>query len=264
MTTKCCTCLPSLVKKYLVAITGLVLVAFVLGHMLGNLQIFLPPEMINLYAHKLQSMPLPALWGFRVVMLITAVVHVVLTIQLTRQNRAARQGGYAVNASREASFASRTMIYSGLVLAAFIVFHILHYTTKSVEPGYNSLKFMLDGHEVTDVYAMMIWGFSNVPVSLFYIVSTGLLCLHISHGASSMFQSVGLRNEKWRKILNTAALAYGWAVFLGFAAIPAAVLGCKYTDCQALPVKKILNEIEAAKATGASKILIDYSSTKKS
>lgn len=240
----------SLGKKYLMAISGFGLAGFVLIHMGGNLNMFLGPEAINAYAHKLQSLPLPILWGFRAALLLLTVVHVVTAIQLFQANKKARPQDYQVKKTVQASWASRTMIYSGSLLLAFILFHIAHYTVRVV-PGheYNAKvevmvdgtktqlppevalthdgKPVLDGLEVVgthDVYNMMIAGFQNIGISLFYIVAVLFLCFHLSHGVSSMFQSLGWRNKQWRGLLDKAALGYGVVIFLGFAAIPVAVL----------------------------------------
>lgn len=216
--------IPSLVKKYLMALTGLVLVLFVLGHMLGNLQIFLGPEAINVYAYKLQTLPPPVLWGIRLFLLLCVAVHVWMAVLLTIENRQARPSRYAGQKMRETTFSSRVMPMTGLIILAFIIFHILHFTTQSIFPEYKDLHWNWDGKQIHDVSAMMIMGFSVWWISAFYILATGLLCSHLCHGFSSMFQSIGIRNEKWRRRLDGVAIAYGWIIFLGFAAIPVAVL----------------------------------------
>lgn len=205
------------------ALTGLVLVGFVLVHMLGNLQVFLGPDTINAYGHKLQSLPPAVLWGFRVFLTVCVGVHVWMAVLLTRANRAARPEAYQAEDTVQASYASRTMPMTGAILLAFFVFHILHYTARVIF-DYSDMPYDLHGETVHDIYSMMISGFSHWWVSLFYIVAMALLCVHLSHGVSSMFQSVGLRNEKWRYRLNAFATFYGWVIFLGFASIPVAVL----------------------------------------
>ncbi len=239
----------SIGKKYLMAISGVILTGFVLGHMLGNLQFFLAPHWINEYAHHLQNMPYGLLWVVRLVMLTAVVVHIWTGITLAAQNAAARPG-YAVNATRHASIASRTMIWTGLIIAAFIVFHILHYTVKNVY-DYSALTTDLEGYGTSpDVHTMMYLGFSKWYVSLFYIVATGLLMVHLSHGVSSMFQSIGLRNETWRYILNKIGIVYGVAVFAGFAAIPVYVLLSVYTGAD--PLNVVTPAIQQAMDAGAA------------
>lgn len=234
-------------RKILMALTGLVLVLFVMGHMLGNLQIFLGPDVINAYAYKLHHLlPVTALWAVRLVLLGTIAVHIWAAVMLTLDNRKARPQGYLEDKVVQASYSSRTMRMSGIILLAFIIFHIAHFTVRAV-PGmqYESeskesgrlemVKVPLvkdgeavlkNGHEIMtfNVNDMMVLGFKNGWVSAFYIIATGLLCMHLTHGFSSMFQSVGLRNGLWRKRLDRAALAYGWVVFIGFAIIPVAVM----------------------------------------
>ncbi len=225
------------------ALTGLVLVLFVMGHMLGNLQIFLGPDVINAYAYKLHEvLPPSALWAVRLFLLVCIAVHIWMAVLLTIENRRARPQAYLKQRPVQATYASRTMRMSGVILLAFIIFHIAHYTVRAV-PGmqYNDsdvldstnvplfkdgLAVVKEGETVLtfNVYDMMIDGFEAWWVSAFYIVATGLLCLHLTHGVSSMFQTVGLRNQLWRLRLNRAALLYGWVVFLGFAITPVAVL----------------------------------------
>ncbi|MDP0500295.1 MAG: succinate dehydrogenase cytochrome b subunit [Verrucomicrobiota bacterium JB022] len=244
----------SLFKKYLMALTGFVLVGFVCGHMLGNLQMFLHPDWINEYAYKLQHLPYGSLWVVRLVLLAAVVVHVVVAVQLVLENRRARGPlGYSAKAKLQATLASKTMRYTGLVLLAFIIFHILHFTVQSVHPEFKELhteitgtstlwgvhdKLLPLGHtEQHDVYAMVGIGFGPHfwYVSVFYIVSMALLALHLSHGVASMFQSLGLRNSVWTPRLRVLAAVIGWVVFLGFASLPTAGL------LQALPHQDHIN-----------------------
>lgn len=200
------------------ALTGLVLAGFVLGHMAGNLLMFKGPQAINAYAEWLHNHP-GLLWVARIILILSVIGHIWTGILLTLENRAARAGGPAIDATRRASFSSRTMPYSGMVILAFIVFHLLHYTFRKVALGGKDFG--------EDVYAMVVFGFSSPVVSVFYIVSMLLLCLHLSHGVSSVFQTLGLRNERWRGRVDFIANAYGWVIALGFVSIPLAVLlGC--------------------------------------
>ncbi|MSS99092.1 MAG: succinate:quinone oxidoreductase [Opitutia bacterium] len=209
-------CQPSSIgKKVVMALSGLVLVGFVLGHMMGNLLMFKGPEAINAYAAWLHANP-GLLWGARVVMIISTIAHIWAGILLSLENRAARAGGPAVDATRRATFASRSMPYSGLIIMGFAIFHLLHFTFRAVALGDVSFG--------GDVYKMVVAGFTRPLVAYFYIVSLLLLCLHLSHGVSSVFQTLGLRNERWRSRLDGLALAYGWLIALGFISIPLAVL----------------------------------------
>ncbi len=230
-------------RKILMALTGLVLVLFVMGHMLGNLQIFLGADVINAYAYKLHHvLPTPALWGIRLFLLVCVAIHVWMAVLLTLANRRARPDRYAVNKVVQATYAARTMRMSGVILLAFIFFHLAHFTVRNV-PGmeYNDpavlspnevplvkhgQAVLKDGEPVMtfNVNDMMVAGFQSPWISGFYLLATGLLCLHLVHGVSSMFQTLGYRNATWLPRLNGIARLYGWAVFIGFAVIPIAVL----------------------------------------
>jgi succinate dehydrogenase / fumarate reductase cytochrome b subunit len=208
------------------ALTGLVLFGFVTGHLLGNLQIFLAPEYINVYAHKLEALG-PILWLIRALLFACLVIHVWLAIQLTLENRAARPAQYGVNFTNRATLASRVMARTGFVVLAFIFFHIAHYTVRAGHPEWSEHTYTLaDGiTKVRDVHSMMVVGFSSALVSGFYILAVGILSYHLSHGIVSMFQSLGLKNEKWTAGLERFAAGYCWLYFLLNAAIPLAVLG---------------------------------------
>jgi len=210
----------SLGKKYVMAVSGAALVLFVIGHLLGNLQIFLGPEALNKYAAFLKASP-ELLWGARAGLLLMVGLHLVSAALLLRQNSDARQAEYEKNDLVAASFASRTMIASGIILFTFIVFHLLHYTALQIDTSFAALRDAQGRH---DVYRMVISGFSHRGVSGFYILSMGLLCLHISHGASAMFQSLGLKTDRNRDVLDGAAKTLGLVLFLGYASIPVAVL----------------------------------------
>jgi len=226
-------------RKVLMALSGLVLVLFVLGHMLGNLQIFLGPDAINAYAYKLHHvMPGALLWAIRLFLLACIAVHIWAAVTLTLDNRKARPQNYSIKRPIQSTYAARTMRMSGVILFAFILFHLAHYTARVI-PGKEydqqiaDVALMKKGEPVIEngkpvmtfnVYDMMVEGFSVWWVSAFYVLATGLLCAHLAHGVSSMFQTLGLRNKNWRKFLDRSAAAYGVFVFAGFAVIPAAVL----------------------------------------
>ncbi len=257
--------LSSLVKKYLMAISGLVLALFVLGHMLGNLQVFEgSPGPLNRYAAFLQSLG-ELLWLVRLFLLACIVVHVWMAILLTMENRRARGLGYKKEATVQASYASRTMIWSGLIILAFVLFHLAHYTLQVIHPIFKSLEYVENDRHMHDVFAMVLVGFSYPAVVAFYVVAIGLLCLHLSHGVSSMFQSLGVRNDKWRGRLNSVAKAYGAIVFLGFVAVPLAVQLSLHADRPLLPVKNVLAQVEKAEAAWnpavPTPILVNYDAT---
>jgi succinate dehydrogenase / fumarate reductase cytochrome b subunit len=215
----------SLGKKYIMAISGCVLFAFVIGHLLGNLQIFLGPEALNRYGHFLQSTP-ELIWPARIGLLVMAALHVAAAITLTRQNRAARPVGYGDNKVVAASYASRTMFMSGLIVLVFIIYHLLHFTVQTPDINFTGQDFrtLHDEQGRHDIYRMMILGYKRPLVSLFYVVGVGLLCLHLSHGVSSMFQSMGWKNKSYGGFLDKLAIVVSVILFVGYISIPAAVL----------------------------------------
>ena len=210
----------SLGKKYLMAISGLILFLFVIVHMLGNLQVYLGAEAMNRYAHFLKSNP-ELLWPVRAVLFVSVIVHIVTALQLAAENRAARHIPYQTRKLVGASFASRTVVISGLVLFAFIVYHLLHFTLGVTNPDFMQLRDA-SGHH--DVYGMVVQGFKDPLVSGFYIISMGLLCLHLSHGVGSLFQSLGLRNKANTNAILKFARVAAVIVFIGNCSIPITIV----------------------------------------
>jgi succinate dehydrogenase / fumarate reductase, cytochrome b subunit len=210
----------SLGKKYVMAVTGLGLWVFVIVHMLGNLQIFLGPEKINSYAALLKATP-ALLWSARIGLLFIGILHVTAAAQLALANRRARPVGYEFKKPVASTFANRTMLISGLIILAFILFHLAHFTFGWVDPQFLRLE---DAEGRHNVYRMMINGFSNPFVSIFYIVSMGLLLSHLSHGVSSLFQSLGLRSKKTFGFFDKLAKISALALFIGNSLIPLAIL----------------------------------------
>lgn len=213
----------SIGKKILVAVTGAFLVLYLIGHMGGNLLAFLGAEAINDYAEFLHHMGHGAgIWVARALLLGAFVLHIVATVSLVRKNRAAREDRYACEETSVASRSSRIMIWSGLVVLAFVVFHILHFTVR-VDPELAAMKDPAHP-ERHDVYGMVVAGFQNPLVVLFYVVGVTLLCSHLSHGIASVFQTLGWRSSKTR----TAEKSLGWAVavvlWLGFLAVPVSAI----------------------------------------
>ncbi len=214
-------CHSSVGRKMIVAGTGVILILFVIGHLLGNLQIFLGPEWINAYSQHLRDLG-PLLWLIRVFLLITVILHIYFTILLAIENRRARPEPYIDRQYVKASWASRHMVVSGLVVLAFIIFHLLHFTARKFNPQFSLLK--LDSLNRSDVYSMMVYGFQNVYVSSFYIVGLFLLTLHLTHGSSSFFQSLGLNNQRLTPRLAIGGRVFAWLLFIGYTSIPVAVL----------------------------------------
>ena len=207
-------------KKAVMAITGVMLVGYVFAHLLGNLQIYSSDaEQINRYAGFLHNPAnAAALWAARSVLLLAVVLHIIAAIQLWLQNRAARPVGYVKKADLPASYAARTMIWSGPIVGAFVIFHVLHLTAGKV------LELRELGPNMPDVRYNVITGFSNPWVSGFYILAMILLCLHLYHGMWSMFQSLGISHPRYSALVKKAAAVLAILVAVGNCSIPIAVL----------------------------------------
>lgn len=212
----------SIGRKFVMALTGIFLLGFVIAHMIGNLQIFLGAEAINSYAEHLEEMPY-LLWPARIFLLVTLSLHVVSAISLAIQNKNARPIAYSHQSTIQASYASRTMVMSGVIILAFIIFHLAHFTFGRIHPEFAELADIEGRH---DVYSMVILGFQDKTVSAIYIFAMTLLCLHLSHGISSFFQSIGLSNQKSQEKFKKLAKLIALAIFVGNTSIPiASMLG---------------------------------------
>jgi succinate dehydrogenase / fumarate reductase, cytochrome b subunit len=210
-------------KKVVMAITGIALIGFVIGHMLGNLKIFTGAETINAYSRFLREVGTPELeygqllWLVRIFLLICVALHITAAVQLTRMSRAARPIGYTTKRDIETTWAARTMRWGGVLLVAFIVFHLLHFTGGVVGFGAGQFKDLA-------VYQNVVAGFAVWPIALFYIVAMGALCLHLDHGIWSMLQTLGWNTARNEATLQTISRVIAIVVFLGFTSVPVAVM----------------------------------------
>lgn len=202
------------------AVTGLALLGFVIMHLLGNLLIFRGPEALNAYAAKLRHLG-GVLWAARLILLAAVSAHIVMAVVLTRENRGARPVAYTVKHSVQTTYAARTMMVSGVLLTLFIGFHLLHFTFRVTHPDISHLEDALGRH---DVYAMVVGSFHNPFLALGYVASMVLLCSHLSHGAGSFLQSLGLNNDRWLARVGRAGQMLAVLLGAGYASIPAAVL----------------------------------------
>lgn len=220
----------SIGKKILVAITGAFLVLFLAGHLVGNLLVFVGREAFNDYAYFLHHMIHGAgIWIFRVIMLGAVAVHVAATVSLTLQNRAARKP-YECQAVIQATTSSRTMIWSGLTLLAFFIYHMLHFTIR-VFNQYDTLDryketVIHNGEKLVrhDAWQMVVDGFNWWPATFFYVIAMTLLCSHLSHGVASIFQTLGLRFKKSENVLRCVSVGYAMVIWIGFISIPLAII----------------------------------------
>jgi len=208
-------------KKYVMAVSGIVLFGFVIGHMLGNLQVYLGPKPFNEYAHFLHTNP-TLLWGTRVVLLLAVVAHIVSSLQLVKLNTGARPVAYQQKKNIATSYAALTMKISGPLVLLYIIYHLAHLTfgyTAGI--GYEHLPMSPNG--LPDVYHNVVASFRVPWVVGVYVAAQVLLGLHLYHGAWSLFQSLGINHRRYNETLRSAASAIALAVVAGFIAVPVGV-----------------------------------------
>jgi succinate dehydrogenase / fumarate reductase cytochrome b subunit len=202
-------------KKVVMAVTGAILFLFVIGHLAGNLQIFEGPAKLNAYGHFLHSIG-ELLWPVRIVLLLAVGLHITATVQLALLKKKARPVGYSRKEAIASSYASRTMYWSGPIVLAFVIFHLLQFTAGYIHPE----SQFIEG----DVYHNVVAGFQVWWVSVWYIFSVSLLGLHLRHGIWSMFQSLGFNHPRHTPILKSAAIVIAVVIVLGYISIPISVL----------------------------------------
>jgi succinate dehydrogenase / fumarate reductase cytochrome b subunit len=204
-------------QKFLMALSGLVLVLFVLGHLVGNLQVYSGPEKLNKYAEFLQGLG-AGLWVVRSVIFASLVAHVWSAWRLTLRAWAARPVKYVNEATAKASISSRTMRWTGVAMLLFLGYHLLHFTLGGIP---------IEGVDPTapkDVYAMVVHGFRDPANGGSYIVLMLLLGTHLHHGVASVFQTTGIVNDQYRPLLTRAGQVLAWVVMLGNVSMPLAIL----------------------------------------
>ena len=209
----------SIGRKAVVAVTGLFMVLFIVVHLLGNSTIFAGPDGINAYAEKLHGLG-PFVLVFRVFMGAILLVHMVFAVLLTLENRAANPGKYAVKKMLKATFASETMIWTGLLLLAFIVYHLLQFTVR-ITPD---IVLGNDAKNRVDVFTMVVSSFRITPIALVYVAAMVTLFLHLSHGIQSIAQSVGLNNDKTMPQFGALGKVLSVIFLVGYSAIPVLIL----------------------------------------
>ena len=212
----------SIGTKMVMALTGLALLGFVIAHMVGNLQVYAGPAKLNAYAHMLQSLG-AGLWVMRLGLLGIFVLHIATALRIWSTNKAAKPVKYAVNAYSTSTYASRTMIWSGFIVLAFVVFHLLHFTLGQVQSNLYHTPDPLDPTR-HDVYRMIILGFRDPAIALSYVVAQILLALHISHGASSLFQTLGCTSPRLEPVKKAAGPLLALVIAVGNCSIPLTIL----------------------------------------
>jgi succinate dehydrogenase / fumarate reductase cytochrome b subunit len=203
----------SIGKKAVMAVTGLMMIAFLIGHMLGNLQVFAAPSKINEYAAALRELG-PLLWLVRGGLLVALVLHVVAAIQLTQRKQTARPLDYVEREPQASTFAARTIRWGGVLLLVFIVLHLLHLTFGTIHPAFDA----------KDVYGNLIAGFDIWWVALLYVLAMVGLGLHLYHGTWSSIRTLGLTRPSANPFRRRAAAVLAWVLYVGFAIVPIAVV----------------------------------------
>jgi succinate dehydrogenase / fumarate reductase cytochrome b subunit len=199
-------------KKAIMAVTGLILFGFLIAHMLGNLQIFLGAEVMDHYAETLHGNP-ALLWTVRIVLLVSVLLHIWASVQLSMIKKEARPNAYVKRANVSSSWASRSMMLSGPVVAAFVIFHLLHLTTGTIHPQFVPLH----------AYENLVTGFL-IPFAVAYVVVMVLIGFHLSHGIWSLFQSLGFSHPRYTPLIKKFAAIFSWVLVAGFISVPLAVL----------------------------------------
>jgi succinate dehydrogenase / fumarate reductase cytochrome b subunit len=209
-------------KKIIMGVTGLIGIGFVILHMAGNLQVFIGQSKLNDYGAMLHG-PLNELtWLLRIVLIVAVILHVTMAVQLTQRSAAARPIGYQKKVPQAATLASRTMKWGGVLLLVFIVVHILHFTTETIDPG--GARGAVDVHGNRDVYSNIVASFHIWWVALFYIVAMMALGLHLFHGAWASVRTLGYAKPSPNPLHRKIAAAIAVIVWLGFTLVPVGVL----------------------------------------
>ena len=207
-------------RKIIMAVTGIVLVAFVCVHLLGNSSVFLGADAINAYAQKLHSLG-PFVWVFRLVMLAAFAIHIIFGIQLTLENRAATPEKNVQVKRLKTGFGAETMLVTGLVMLAFVVYHLLQFTVRVTNP---EIYIPLGNSGMVDVYYMVVNGFKSTLTVIIYLIGMAFLFLHVSHGFQSVFQTLGLSNDKSLPVTGMVSKLVGFVLLVGYVAIPLLVI----------------------------------------
>ena len=209
-------------KKMLMAASGAFILLWVIGHMIGNLKVWLSQKEFDGYAEFLRRLGEPIfphsvlLWIIRVLLTVAFVVHVYLAVDLSVRNRRARQVRYQHPDQVQADLAAVTMRWGGLALALFVVFHLANFTWGWLHPGYRFVR--------GSVYQNVVGNFDQWWLVGIYLAAMAALALHIYHGTWSMFQTFGLNSRRWDSLIRRGAAAVAIVVFVGFSSVPVGVL----------------------------------------
>lgn len=214
----------TVMQKAVVAISGLLFVLFLIGHLSGNLLIFAGPLTFNKYAQGLRDLG-PLLWIFRIVLVLSLVLHVTFTIRLRKRNTVARPVEYSKKTPVASTVFSRSMMYTGLTILAFVIFHLAHLTWGKIQPEHYSGTWILpDGRTVHDVYKMTVTGFATPWISLVYVICVSMVMMHLQHAIQSAVHTLGLRHPRYTPAILKAGATIAVVLWLGFISIPVSVL----------------------------------------
>jgi succinate dehydrogenase / fumarate reductase cytochrome b subunit len=209
-------------RKIFMAITGGIMILFVAAHLLGNISFFSGPDGINAYAKMIHSLG-PFRWVIRLIMAAVLGLHMVFGIQLTLENRTSRAQKYAVNKHLSATAAGKNMIWTGLLIALYLGYHLLHFTVQVITPEFSAIR-NLDALGRPDVFSMVVRSFRNIFVSVVYVMAMAAVGLHLSHGLQSMVQTLGLNSERTLPVMVKIGAVAALVLFLGYVAIPAVII----------------------------------------
>ncbi|MCX6147187.1 MAG: succinate dehydrogenase cytochrome b subunit [Candidatus Kapabacteria bacterium] len=213
----------TILSKILVAVTGLLLVLFIVGHTLGNLLVYLGPNAINTYALGLKKLG-ALLWVVRGGLIFAVLIHIIATIRLTLYNKTAKPINYTVTGYITSTFSSRTMAIAGLTILFFVIYHLLHFTLGVTNPEFMKLETNLHGENVHDVFTMMITGFRNPLVSGFYILAVSFLGLHLNHGVKSLFHTLGIAGPIFTPMIAKISTVFAIVICGALISIPISVM----------------------------------------
>ena len=207
-------------RKLVMALTGQLMFVFLIAHMIGNSTIYF--GRLNAYAASLHALPF-LLWPFRICMATTLSFHIFFGAILTIENKAAKPRGYVVSSRQNATFSGRNMIWTGVLIGAFLAYHLMHFTLQVVEPASSAFRNH-DALNMPDVVQMLVRSFQQADIAFLYGVAAAVLMLHLSHGIQSSFQTMGLNNDRTMPVFMKGGWAAAVFVFFGYAAIPAAII----------------------------------------
>jgi succinate dehydrogenase / fumarate reductase cytochrome b subunit len=214
----------TVMQKAIVAVTGLVMVLFLIGHMSGNLLVYAGPEAINSYAAGLRDIPV-VLWLARITLLVSLVLHVYYTIRLRRNSQQARPTSYHQQQWQASTVAGRTMLLSGLLIVSYVAFHLAHFTWGKIYPQYYAATYFLDGRgPVHDVYSMVVRSLQEWWLAGLYIVAVTVVSIHLVHAIQSALQTLGIYHPHYIRIIRQASIVLAILLWIGYVSIPLAAL----------------------------------------